>query len=813
MDKLHVGIDLGTSNSAVAVFADNGARVIPNRRGQTCTPSIVRLHGDAVTVGERARKFLLSDPQHTHREFKRLMGTGKAAATDAQGRSWSPEQLAAEVLRSLLDDVEADMGLRPRQAVVTVPALFELPQSKATAEAARLAGLEKIELLPEPVASALAAGWNAEASGQSWLVFDLGGGTFDVSLVESRDGLLRVIGHDGDNFLGGRDIDRVLVDWAAQQLSQRCGLAIDVRDPAWEGLAALLHAEVEQAKIRLSTQDRTAVEIDIEVDGRELVETLELDRQALELLSASLIDRCLSICGRLLREHGLGPGALDRVVLVGGPAHMPIIKQRIAAELAPLAAEGLDPMTVVAQGAALYAATIGFGTEPAVGGDAAGDGGSKFWLQYPTVCSELDPTIIGRVVEARGGTPAQVVLSREGDDLEVTADFSEDGVFIAAVALKPGRGNVFHLRYRDRDGRTMVGEPQKITIVHGLSLSDPPLSRSVGVALANGYVKCFVERGAALPVRRSFTQSTVDTLVPGMGGTLNIPIVQGERNKARFCRRIGNLVIEANALDRPLHAGASVEITIEIDRGGNLEAQALIVEQKKIIRGVAELAIPSAEPSALMALCAQLKRRVTVLQQEAFRNREESLIRGLGVHQQTLAELAGELSGLREDEDALQRLHRNLMELDFEIEALELRGQLQALLEECENEYFQAEYMISQYGSEVERRMLEDCGKRFREAAELGRSNELERAIEQLEKLYRSAYRKSPDFWYEQFQYTAARAHESRDIKRATKLVEQGRQLLQQNRREELRGVTEALWTIMPELFKTGDQTHDSGVF
>ena len=812
MDKLYVGIDLGTTNSAVAVFADDRVRVAPNRRGQECTPSIVRISGSAVTVGERARKFLQSDPLHTHREFKRLMGTGKSTAPDAEGRAWLPEQLSAEVLKALLDDVQADLGARPRQAVVTVPALFELPQSKATAEAARLAGLDKIELLPEPVASALAAGWSDADIGQSWLVFDLGGGTFDVSLIESRDGLLRVIGHDGDNFLGGRDIDRVLVDWAARQLSQRRGLPIDIRDPAWAALAALLYAEVEQAKIRLSTQEKTAVEIDLDANGRELVESLELSRAELDALCAPLIERALSICQRLLREHGVADGGLDRVVLVGGPAHMPVIKERVRAELAPLAAENLDPMTLVAQGAALYAATIDFGTEQARA-DAAPKNGSKFWLQYPTVCSELNPTIIGRVVEAVGGTPARVVLRRQEDHLETTADFNEEGAFIASVPLKPGRGAVFQLEYLDRDGRAMPGEPDKIAIVHGLTLSDPPLSRSVGVALANGYVKVFVERGAALPVRRSFVQSTVDMLTPGSGGSLNIPIVQGERNKARFCRKIGNLVIHANDLKRTLHAGASVEITIEIDRGGNLQAQALIVEQKKLIKGVADLAIPSADPAALHGLCAQLKRRLALLQQEAFRNREDGLIRTLGAHQEAIIGIGNELAGLRNDEDACQRLLRNLMELDSDIEMLESRGQIQALVEEGESKYFNADYVVSQYGSEVERKMLDDCGKRFRAAAELGRASELERAIEQMEKINEAAYRKSPDFWADQFFYTAARVHEAKDIKRATKLVEQGRKSFEQGKREELRGITEALWAIMPGILKSAEQTHDSGVF
>lgn len=813
MDKLYIGIDLGTTNSAVALFDGEAVRVLPNKRGQECTPSIVRITGDSVTVGERARKFLLSDPQHTYREFKRLMGTGKAIGPDSEGRSWLPEQISAEVLKSLADDVEAHSGRRPRMAVVTVPALFELPQSKATAEAARLAGLDGVELLPEPIASALSAGWSEDAIGESWLVFDLGGGTFDVSLIESRDGLLRVVGHDGDNFLGGRDIDRRLVEWIAQALGSRLGAAIDLQAESRRTLAAQLYAEAEQAKIRLSTQPRTTIELDLEIDGRELVEELELTRAELDALCTPLVNRALEICRRLLREHGLGDGGLGRVVLVGGPAHMPLIKERVRSELAPLAAEHCDPMTLVARGAALYAASIDFGTEPEAVGSATAGTGCKFWLQHPTVCSELEPMVMGRLVEAADEAPVRVRLRRDDDAWEGSCDISDEGVFMAAAALKPARANVFHLSYLNARGEAIPGQPQKISIVHGLTLSDPPLSRSVGVALANGYVKTFIERGSALPARRSFVQTTIDTLVPGTGKRLNIPIVQGERSKARFCRKVGNLVVNADDLDRTLHAGAAIEVTIEIDRGGSLEAQALVVDQKKLIKGVAELLIPSADPAALQNLWQNLKRRLTLLQQEAFRNREEALIRQLGDLQEQLALAGADLMGLERDEDTCQRLHRNFMEMEGDLESLEARGQVQTLIEEFEGRYFDTAFVVAQCGNDMDKRLLAECEARFRSAAELGRVTELERAIEQLEKVNLSAYRKSPEFWVDQFHHSASRIHEASDLKKATRLVEQGRTLLQEGRRDELRGITESLWMLLPHLMKNPEQTHDSGIF
>src|SRR5215510_4711412 len=187
---LYVGIDLGTTNSAAAVFDGERVNVVRNAQGATVTPSVVRLDKQGrVTVGTRARRFLEQDPTNTAAEFKRLMGTGKPIEFPAAATARTPEQLSAEILKALRQDIADQLGVPIERAVISVPA--------------------RVELLQEPIASALAAGWRADDDGSgTWLVFDLGGGTFDASLLETRDGLLRVVGHDGDNFLGGRDFDR-----------------------------------------------------------------------------------------------------------------------------------------------------------------------------------------------------------------------------------------------------------------------------------------------------------------------------------------------------------------------------------------------------------------------------------------------------------------------------------------------------------------------------------------------------------------------------------------------------------------------------
>ncbi|MCA9677754.1 MAG: Hsp70 family protein, partial [Myxococcales bacterium] len=232
-NPLYAGFDLGTSNSAAAVFDGEQVTVIRNAQGGTITPSVVRIDRTGrATVGTRARRFLEQDGANTATEFKRLMGTGKTIRFPAAGVDKRPEELAAEVLKALRADLADQLGVAVDRAVISVPALFELPQSAATSDAARLAGFERVELLQEPIASALAAGWRADDDGAgSWLVYDLGGGTFDVSLLETRDGLLRVVGHEGDNFLGGRDFDWAITEHVAARLADGGAPRLERGDP------------------------------------------------------------------------------------------------------------------------------------------------------------------------------------------------------------------------------------------------------------------------------------------------------------------------------------------------------------------------------------------------------------------------------------------------------------------------------------------------------------------------------------------------------------------------------------------------------
>ena len=657
---VHLGIDLGTTNSAAVVFDGTEWTVVRTRDGGLLTPSVVRLDSKGrVTVGARARKHLDRDPDNTRAGFKRLMGTSEAAHFVACDRRLTAVDLSAEVLRSIRDDVREQLGVAPDNAVISVPALFELPQTSATSEAARRAGFQRVELIQEPVASALAAGWSAESdAGGPWMVYDLGGGTFDASLLETRDGLLRVVGHDGDNFLGGRDLDRALVDVVLERL-RADGTRVERSDPAHAAALRALTAAVEEAKIDLSRRDEVELSLPelFTIAGRRVDVELTLERRVVEALLAPLVDRSIRVCERLLSAHGLRADDLRRIVLVGGPTVMPALRARLAAAFGDRFATGHDPMTLVAAGAALYAATAGLDARPVAAPPPSA--GRRLWLQYPAMSSDVQPFVVGRLLDGDGPAPASVRFRRDGWD-GPWIDVDAEGAVVGMVDLTPRSPNRFSVEGRDARGEAVPLQPESFTIVQGLTLTDPPLALSVGVALVGDRVQVYLERGTPLPARRSFVHQTLTALVAGDAeARLTIPIVQGELERAHLCRLVGQIVVTGADLPRTLPSGSDVEVTLAVDRGGRLEASAHVRALDVVLEQVAHLVAPDASPEALHALLAPLGRRLSQLRGRADRHADVGVLDRLIDLEWTLQDAASALDAARGgDADAAQQARR-----------------------------------------------------------------------------------------------------------------------------------------------------------
>ncbi|HRC55442.1 MAG TPA: Hsp70 family protein [Kofleriaceae bacterium] len=827
-DSLFVGIDLGTTNSAAAVFDGERVSVIRNAHGGTVTPSVVRIDRQGrVTVGTRARRFVETDPGNTATEFKRLMGTGKSV--ELAGLHKKPEELAAEILKALRQDITDSLGVAVERAVISVPALFELPQSAATSEAARLAGLSRVELLQEPIASALAAGWRAEDDGTgSWLVFDLGGGTFDASLLETRDGLLRVIGHDGDNFLGGRDFDWVITEHLARSLST----PLSRKDPAHTAALRTLRLAAEDAKIELSRAPRAQLALaqPLLVDGKEVEVDLELTRDLVEQLTLPLCDRAVEVCLGLLRQHGLGPGQLSKIVLVGGPTLMPMVRQRVAARLEAVIAEGHDPMTLVAQGAALYAATANLDGRAA---PVVPTTGRQVWLQYPAVSADLTPHVVGRFLGSQGSgaasgaasaatpatasaaTPATVQLVRsDGGWSSPAAQVAPDGSFVTMVSLLPRRTSTFTIVAKSKDGATLVVTPAQITLVQGLTIGDPPLSRTVGVALASGFVQVYLERGTPLPARRTFTHRTVETVARGsVESLLRIPIVQGEMSEAHLCRLIGTLDIGGAAVRDTIPTGSAVEVTIELDRGGRMSARALVPAIDQVFEQVVHLLVPDAEPAALDSALRELRNQLQQARGDAFRHGLLPVLEKLDRLEERIAEAERDIDAAHGgDADAAQRARRALLDVDGAMAEADLARKWPELDEKARRTAIAASSLVGLHGTDAERSLLGEVMAAVERARQERDAPELERQLALLQRLASGAYQRTDEAWQSYFADAASEVSRASDLPRANKLVTEGQTAMGRGDSQELRRIVKALWQLLPEDSQSRKRGFDSGV-
>jgi molecular chaperone DnaK len=773
------------------------------------TPSVVRIDRQGrVTVGTRARRFVESDPANTATEFKRLMGTDQQLQFAAAATQRTPQQLSAEILKALRQDIADQLSVSVDRAVISVPALFELPQSAATSEAARLAGFERVELLQEPIASALAAGWRADDDGGSWLVFDLGGGTFDASLLETRDGLLRVIGHDGDNFLGGRDFDWAITEHLASQLE----VPLTRKQPEHGEALRVLRLAVEDAKIELSRAERAPIALPqpLVVAGRELTVDLELDRATVERLTLPLCDRAIEVCMALLRQHGLAPGRLAKVVLVGGPTLMPMLRQRVAARLEATIAEGHDPMTLVAQGAALYAATANLDGRAAAAPPSAG---RQVWLQYPAVSADLTPHVVGRFLGE--APPSTVQLARsDGGWTSPEAAVGADGSFVTLVSLVPRRASTFALQARNRSGELVAVSPAQLTVVQGITIGDPPLSRTVGVALASGRVQVYLERGTPLPARRTFTHRTVETVARGTADSLlRIPIVQGEMSEAHLCRLIGMLDIGGATVRDTLPSGAAVEVTLEIDRGGRMAARALVPALDQVFEHVVQLLVPHADPAALDQSLRELRNQLQSARADAFRHGTMSVLERLDRLEERLAEAERDIdAGAGGDADAAQRARRALLDVDAAMADAELTRRWPALEDKARDTLILATALVGQHGSGAEQGLLTEVIAAVERARADRDAAELERQLALMQRLAVGIYQRTDDAWAHYLDDAASEVSRATDLPRASKLVADGRAAQSRGDGQALRRAVKELWSLLPEDSEARRRGFDSGV-
>src|SRR5438132_1958704 len=352
-----VGIDLGTTNSVVSTLEAGEPVVIPNAEGSRTTPSVVGFSKNGeILVGEVAKRQAITNPDRTVRSVKRHMGD-KSWSVDIDGKKWTPQEVSAQILLKLKRDAEGFLSDTVTQAVVTVPAYFDDAQRQATKEAGQIAGLEVLRIINEPTAAALAYGLDKGGQDRTVLVFDLGGGTFDVSLLEIGEGVFEVKSTHGDTQLGGDDWDQRIIDWLAKEFKNAHGVDLSKDKMALQRLKEA----AEKAKIELSQVAETTINlpfITATADGPLHLEQ-KLTRAEFERMTEDLVERCKVPFDMAVKDWGKDVSAIDHVVLVGGSTRMPMIQElvkRLTGGKEPH--KGVNPDEVVANGAAIQAGVL-----------------------------------------------------------------------------------------------------------------------------------------------------------------------------------------------------------------------------------------------------------------------------------------------------------------------------------------------------------------------------------------------------------------------------------------------------------------------
>ncbi len=370
-----LGIDLGTTNSLIAYMDGDTPSVIPGRNGRTMVPSVVAMTDNGLIVGDPAKEYLVRNPERTIYSVKRFMGKSLTDVSEElryfpyrlteQGgviriqlgeKTYSPPQISAMILKELKLRAEAHLGEECSKVVITVPAYFNDSQRQATKDAGMIAGLEVLRIINEPTAASLAYGLQKRTQGVI-AVYDLGGGTFDLSILKLKDGIFEVLATNGNTHLGGDDFDRQVVNFLLQEIRSRHGLDLEPYPDAMQ----TIRLEAERSKIRLSDEQKTAVSIELPDSKGEF--HCELTRDQLETLTTDLVEQTMGPCRLALKDAELQPSDIDEVILVGGATRMPLVRRRVQELFGKVPHSNLNPDEVVALGAAVQADILSGGIQ------------------------------------------------------------------------------------------------------------------------------------------------------------------------------------------------------------------------------------------------------------------------------------------------------------------------------------------------------------------------------------------------------------------------------------------------------------------
>jgi molecular chaperone DnaK len=815
------GIDLGTTNSAIAVLKGVTTEIIKNNSDADVTPSAVSIDKKgAVFVGQRAKNYIYDRLDDTCIEFKRQMGTDHLYQFKSSGQRRKPEELSSEILKSLRADVQQRTGEIVEACVVTVPAAFELNQCDSTRKAAKLAGFKESPLLQEPVAAALAYGFQADQEKAYWLVYDFGGGTFDAAVIKAEEGTVHVVNHGGDNFLGGSDIDWALVE---QILVPRLLHEFNLKDFArsnqqWRPVFAKLKHFAEIAKVELSRSERTTLQTCRFRDGsgKEIEFECEMSRGELVKVAEPIIVRSVDICKRVLKEKKLSRDAVEKVILVGGPTLAPYFRELLENNLSIRLDHTVDPLTVVARGAAIFSGTQRF---EAHSGAPVAAGEYSIDLKHKPVGMDSAPMVGGRV-------SSQSVADLAGYTLELVNTKTQwrsgkiplraDGVFLVNLHAERGDRNTFAIELFDPSGRLQKTTPDILTYTVGAVVEEQPLINSMGISLATNEYDKLVEKGRGLPVKATRDYRTTSALSQGQSGeVLKIPVIEGEFDRADRNRLVGSLEIKAEEIRRDLPAGSDVEVTLRIDESRIITVNAYVPLLDEDFAVELNMKHNPPEPERLKQEYEAEMKRLRELKAKAGDNAGGSVEESIQEIENSplIQEVKGTVAAAQGDPDAAMKCEKRLLELKLRLDEAEDTLEWPALLAEVRMWLKDLDTVVSQHGSQAQRDRASQIVDEVDDFIAKRQMDSLRKKLSHVRQLYFEIVFAQPGFWVQQFRWLENEKHKMSDQARALRLLDQGRECIGKNNVTGLQNIVRQLWDLLPsEAVKDAQRGFQSGV-
>ncbi len=832
---INFSIDLGTTNSLIAKYTAGKVEIFKNPIGLKDTlPSVVAFRKERVLIGDKAREYVERDPQNVFSLFKRKMGTDETFFAKNLDRTVTPIELSSMVLKELKNFVHTGETLE--SVVITIPASFDTIQSNATKKAGYEAGFREVVLLQEPIAASLAfANRSEHASGDlhgRWLVYDLGGGTFDVALVEIVEGEMKVVDHEGDNFLGGLDFDSLIIERIIVPHLQKNGafsnLFEEMRSATgkYNKLYQILLFKAEEIKIALSSQFSTELEIEVEDDnGTEHEIYLTIKREEFEACISNKVEYSMDLIKNLLAKNAVSNGEINQIIMIGGSTYIPLVKNLIQTKLGISVNQSVDPTNAVAVGAAYYAGSKTAAPQPIIleknnqntnDSSPLGDNALTFRTSYQKATQDTDEFFTAIVTGVTTGLQYRIVREDAGFDSgfkRLTDRISE------VLPLIPNMTNRFSIKISDAQNNNLNIETPVIEITQGkFNIHGQPLPNDICIEIDDfeenaTKLEMIFEKNAILPLKRTLVKTISKTINKGSSDSLIINVLEGSRySSPSSCLPLGIIEIRGTDIALNLVKGSDVEITLTISESRDLKIDALLLMTDQ---EYGEVFSPSARHINIEKLKTEIQEMLREARRELshFNNSEQyELAAKVSKIETELDDMYSRLQKMRVDDvtDEKYQLEERKRKLAQALDVV-LRDQ-QA--EGVKSDYFEAkrecEHWIEKDPSKQQRfEAITSSEKDF-----LGSNNKtiIKAKTKEIEQLSWQISQKDPARVAGLFHYYSFLAYPEDKKRDSERLIGMGEKALERKNYDEVLAVVYGLYALLPKDKEIEDRIKGTGL-